>query len=320
MEEDYITLNEIYISNPKLFTTKSLKSFIRNHKIQDINMVTKGNKILGIKKSWIKKNIGSFNLKLETLNDKNSVNFFEVIPTLEKYIPKIKTFNPINLNLDSTMVKYFACEGKRIPYFTKKGLIKIKILFNDVENQTYEWFSELINGKLQPYINNIENVIEMVNSNHPLIIKNINGNMTLSNHIYNIDNDDIILDFKRLADLKKETNLKIVAEDYKCPLYSQLQTNFIKKLKEVETNFNIQIKELKQEKVIEHLKQELDKEKSLKDQVLSLTQSFNPFGITTTNGDVKPSLSPCIPVQNKHNSPISKTLSSLGKLKPSKIK
>jgi hypothetical protein len=314
--EDYVTLNEIYIDNPKLFKTKNLKSFIRNHQIQDNDMSIKGNKILGIKKTWIKKNIETFNLKLEDLDDKNG-EFFEVIPTLEKYIPKTKTFNPIVLNLDSTMVKYFASEGKRVPYFTQKGLIKIKILFNDVQDQSYEWLSELIDGKLQPHINNLENILEMINLKHTPIVKNINGNMMLSNHIYNIDKDDIILDFKRIGDLKKEVDLKTVVEDYKCPLYSQLQASFNKELKEVENNFNIKIKELKQEKVIQHLQQELDKEKSLKDQVLSLTQSFNPFGITTMNGDVKPSPSPYTAPQN--NSPMPKTLSSLGKLKPSKI-
>src|SRR5574344_1911152 len=127
--EDYITLNEIYIYNPKLFKVKNLKSFVKNHKIQENDMVLKGAKILGIKKNWVKKNIPSFNLKLEEFNYNDG--FFEVIPTLEQYLPKIKTFNPITLNLDSTTVKYFIKEGERTPYFNKKGYMKIKILYND---------------------------------------------------------------------------------------------------------------------------------------------------------------------------------------------
>ena len=122
--EDYITLDEIYIHDPKLFkTTKNLKSFVKNHKIQENDMVLKGAKILGIKKNWIKKYIPSFNLKLQEFDQGV---FFEVLPTLEKYLPKIKTFNPITFNLDSTTVKYFIIEGKRIPYFTKKGYVKIE--------------------------------------------------------------------------------------------------------------------------------------------------------------------------------------------------
>lgn len=316
--EDCVTLNEIYIYNPKLFKTKNLKSFIRNHKIQNHDMVVKGTKILGIKKTWIKKNIPSFNLKLEELNDNNREKFFEVLSTLEKYMSKIKTFNPIALNLDSTMVKYFSKEGIREPYFTRKGLAKIKILFNDVDDQSYEWLLELTCGKLQPHISNLENILEMVNLKHIPVIKNINGDMLLSNNIYNIDKDDIVVDFKRIGDLKKETNLKPVVEDYKCPLYSQLKDSFNKELKEIESTFNTKIKELKQEKVIQHLQQELDKEKSLKDQVLSLTQSFTPFGVA--HNDIKPSISPYTNTsQTNHNSPMSKNLPNLGKLKPSKI-
>lgn len=314
--EDYITLDEIYIYNSKLFKTKNLKSFIKHHKIQENDMVTttsskSNNKILGIKKIWVKKNIPSFNLKLEELKNDQ---FFEVISTLEKYIPKTKTFNPANLNLDSTMVKYFAQEGKRVPYFTQKGYIKIKILFNDFDDLNYVWLSELINGKLQPHLDNLENILEMLNLKHAPILKNINGDLVLSNHIYNINKNDIIVDFKRVGNLKKEPNLKNVIEDYKCPLYSQLQINFNTELKEAENNFNIKLKELKQEKVIQHLQQELDKEKSLKDQVLSLTQSFIPM---STIGEIKPSPSPYIN-QNNHNSPTLKT-SGFGKLKPSKI-
>ena len=307
--EDYITLSEIYIYNSKLFKTKNLKSFVRNHKIQENDMVKlKANKI-GIKKNWLKKNLPSFNLKLLEISENKEIDFFEVLPTLEKYSCKI--FNPITLNLDSTMVQYFIKEGKRTPYFTKKGLVKIMVLFNDIPEHTFNWMYELINGRMQSQIDNLTNVLEMVNLNHIPIVKNINGKMVLPNHTYTIDKDDIVVDFKRIGDLKKEKDLNVSIEDYKCPLFSQFQTNFKKGLDEAEHQFNLKIKELKQEKVIQHLQQELEKEKCLKDQAISLTQSFIPgFNTAIDNGDIKPSPSP-------YNPP-AKTISG-GKLKPSKI-
>lgn len=51
---DYIILNEIYIFNLKLFKNKSLKSFVKIYKIYNNDMVIKDNKILGIKKNWVK--------------------------------------------------------------------------------------------------------------------------------------------------------------------------------------------------------------------------------------------------------------------------
>lgn len=303
---DYITLNEIYIFNPKLFKNKSLKSFVKIHKIHNNDMVTKDNKILGIKKNWVKQNIPYFDHKLEEYNEKNC-DFYEAIPTLRQYLPKLKTFNPIGLNLNSTLVKYFDKEGERTPYFTKKGYMKIKILFNDFDDQGYLWLYELTSGTLVPQLYNLQNIIEMVNLKHTPVIKNINGQMVLSNHIYNIEKEDIIVDFKRIGDLKKEKNLNYTIEDYKCPLYSQLQINFEKGLKEAETNYENKLKQLSHEKVIQHLQQELNKEKCLKDQVIALTQSFIP---AFANDEKSPS-----PYSQKHESNKGPNL-----LKPSKIK
>lgn len=306
--EDYITLNELYIHNPKLFKSKNLKSFIRNHKIQENDMVKlKGNKI-GISRNWVKKNIPSFILKLKELNDTESVNFFEVTPTLEKY--NCKSFNPINLNLDSSLVHYFMKDDKRTPYFTRKGLIKIMIHFNTLPENIFIWIHELLHGRLHSQIDNLTNMLEMVNMQHTPILKNINGDMVLSNHIYNINKEDIIVDYKRVGDLKKESNLKQVVEEYKCPVYSQLQSNFQKGLEEAEQNYSNKIKEMKQEKVIQHLQSELDKEKSLHHQVLSLTQSFTPAALSYNyipNGEIKSSQSPFKPKNE------------CSKLKPSKI-
>jgi len=298
--EDYVTLQEIYIHDPKLFKTKNLRSFIKLHKIPD-NDIVKLKSTFGIKKSWFKKNLPAYNLKLTELNDIDSIDFFEVQSTLEKY--NCKKFNPITLNFDSTMIKYFIVEGKRVPFFTRKGLIKIMVKFNAFQDNLFEWIYELVFGSLQSQINNLENVIETINLDHVPILKNINNNMVLSHHIYNIDQSDIILNFKKIADFKKEKNVNAVIEEYKCPLFTQLQNSYKKGIEEAKKDFNNQIKDLKQEKVIQNLKQELDKERCLKDQVLSLTQSFIPIN------EVKHSPSP---FKSSSNKPV-------GFIKPSKI-
>lgn len=317
--EDYITLVELYIYHSKLFKTKNLKGFIRTNKIQENDVVKLKAGKIGIKKTWIKKNIPSFNLKLREMKEEEEKDYFEVQSTLEKY--GCKTFNPVNFNLDSTMVKFFLKEEnygeiqlKRKPYFTRKGLLKIMVFFNAVPENIFTWMHELSNGCMQSQVDNLNNILEMVNLNHTPIIKNVNGDMAISNHIYNINKEDIVVDFKRVADLKKESNLKMVVEEYRCPIYSQLQTDFNRSLEEAETRYNNKLKELKQEKVIQHLQQELDKEKSLKDQVLSLTQSFIPVrGPSPYSrdeplyGEMKPSPSPI------------KSLGKVGSLKPSKI-
>lgn len=296
--EDYITLAEIYIFNPKLFKSKNLKSFLKTFKISDNDMVKlKGNKI-GIKNSWIKKKLPLFNLKLEEISDKEIDNFFEVKLILEKY--NCKTFNPTTFNIDSSMVKYFLKEDKRTPYFTQKGLVKIMVFYNDLPENIFKWIFELNNGSLRSQLDNLNNVAEMVQLNHPPIIKK--NTLELSN-LYSIEQDDIILDFKRVSDFKKEPNS---IDKYKCPVYTKLQANFENSLKEIQANFNHEIKELKQEKVIQLLQQELDKEKSLKNQVLQLTQSFIPM--SAINGD-KASPSPYTPSPTK-----------VSLLKPSKIK
>lgn len=317
--EDYITLVELYLSHPKLFKTKNLRGFIKTHKIHENDVVKLKAGKIGIKKTWIKKNIPTFNLKLSEMKKEDEKNFFEVQPTLEKY--GCRTFNPINLNLDSTMVQFFLKEEnngeaqlKRTAYFTQKGLFKIMVFFNSVPENILGWMYELSHGRLQAQVDNLNNVLEMVNLNHTPIIKNVNGNMALSNHIYNLKKEDIIVDFKRVGDLKKETDLKMVIDEYKCPIYSQLQIDFNRSLEEAEAKHNNKLQEMKQEKVIQHLQQELDKEKSLKDQVLSLTQSFIPRGLSPipSYGETKPSISP------KGLDPIEAKTQSM--LKPSKIR
>ncbi|CCV02350.1 hypothetical protein IIV30_155R [Invertebrate iridescent virus 30] len=295
--EDYITLTELYIFDSKLFKSKNLKSFFKTFKMSDNDMVKlKGNKI-GIKSSWVKKKIPSFNLKLEEIPD-NISNFFEVKLVLEKY--NCKTFNPTSLYLDSTMVKYFLKEEKRTPFFTQKGLIKIMVFYNDLPENIFKWIFELNNGSLKSEVNNLDNIIEMVNLNHPPIIKN---NILYQSNLYSVEPNDIILDFKRVSDFKKEPTL---IEKYKCPVYTQIQVNFQNSLKEMQSNFDHQLKELKQDKIIQILQQELDKEKSLKNQVLQLTQSFIPM--SAMNGNPIPSPSPYVHSPTKVS------------LKPSKIK
>ena len=325
--EDYITLYEIYIHNPKLFKSKNLKCFIKNHKVQDHDIVLLKHNKIGIKKGWIKKHLPSFDLELKEIEEEEKYKYFEVSTTLEKY--GCKTFNPITLNVDSTMVKFFLKEGKRTPYFTYKGVIKTMVLFNTLPDVCFDWIQELINGRLKTSIDNLENVSEMVNLVHIPIIKNNNfpdGKLVLSDHVYSLSNEDIVVDFKRIGDLKNEPILESVVDDYKCPLYTQLQTNFQNRLKELERNFELQLRELKQEGVIQLLQQELEKEKSLKDQAITLTQSFIPTFNESNNVVVcrsSPQLSKASSPENMKKDTIDISplnLKSFGKLKPSKIK
>ena len=305
--EDYVTLAEIYIFDAKLFKNKNLKSFIKYQKIQDNDMVKlKSNKV-GIKQTWVKTNLPSFELIL----DEPQQNFFDVQTILDKY--KCKHFNPVHFNLDSTTVKYFFKDGKRTPYFNKKGLIKTMVHFNNISDDIFDWIHELQDGSLQSQTNNLNNIIEMVNLKHVPVIKSIKGDMVLCDSVYNLSMEDVIIDFKRVGSFKKESDSKSVIDEYKCPLYAQLQMNYRKGLEEAEKDCNSRVKELKQEKIIQHLQQELDKEKSLKDQMFSLTQSFVP----------------CSPSESSFTNP--KRFSepfgqgfvnpavAVGKLKPSKI-
>ena len=324
--EDYITLNELYIFNHKLFK-KNLKSFIKLNKVSDNDILKmKGNKI-GIKKGWIKKNLPGFNLKLKEYDEADS-NHFNLKHVLEKY--GCKSFNPITLNFTSDCVQYFLVEGERVPHLTQKGLFKIKVLYNDLSDNIFNWIFELNGGKLQSQVNNLKNICEMVKLDHPPIARKEGEQFILEDKVYHINSSDIILDFKRLGDLKAEKNLNF--ESYKCPLYSMMKSEFDKRLEEAEKNFNICVQQIKQEKVIQHLQQELDKEKSLKDQVLTLTQSMMPiFGgerptsihpfETKINGHFKPSPSDISESGSKSGSlrPSTAKLGLGGKLKPSKI-
>lgn len=298
--EEYITLTELYIFNQKLFK-KNLRSFLKNFKVSENDMVTIKPGKIGIKKTWVKKNIPSFNLKLEDYSPDSSNYYFQVKTILGKY--NLKNFNPINLNMDSTMVKYFNFEGCRTPFFTKKGLNKIKVLYNDIPDDIYIWIEELLNGSLKSSLKNLNNVTEMVNLDHIPVFKVI-GSDVVQSQLYELEdlNNMTIVDFKRLGDLKNEKDLSEAIERYKCPGYSFLQNQYIKHLKKVEENFNNSVKELKQEKVIEQLQQQLEKEKCLKDQVLSLTQSFIPN------------------FKEDQQKPLPKSSPSVGLLKPSKIK
>jgi hypothetical protein len=116
----------------------------------------------------------------------------------------------------------------------------------------------------------------MVTSNHIPVFKKIN-NRLVPTQLYDVDglNDLFVVDFKKMGELDELKNIDDF-EKYKCPLFSCLQNKYLKDTKDLENRFNSTIKEIKQEKIIEHLQTQLENEKCLKDQVLSLTQSFIP--------------------------------------------
>lgn len=315
--EEYITLHELYIHDSSLFKNNNLKGFIKTAGIDSDDVIKLKNNKIGIKSSWIQEKIPSFNINLENYDenkhklkyfDTSSEAYFDAKKVLEKY--GCKAFNPIKFNLNASHVQYFNNNGERKPYFTWKGLFKIKVFYNDLSNEIFEWIYELEYGVFKPQLDQLCNVKEMVTVNHAPVIKIINNQMVQLNHIYDIDINDCIIDFKKMGTFKKEFNLKepITLEAFKCPLYSQLQKNFNNTIKEVEKNFENKVKELNQEKVIQYYKQELQKEKSLKDQMVLLTQSFIP----NLNDEIQPFLS------EKKSSLQSSSEKVL--LKPSKIK
>jgi hypothetical protein len=116
----------------------------------------------------------------------------------------------------------------------------------------------------------------MVSTPHVPIVKVLNDEWMLSDTSVT-EYSDVIVDFRKVGQLKKEQDKNINAlEKYKCPIYKQMKTSFDKRVEEVQIAFKTQLKEIEQKHVIQSLHQELDKEKSLKDQAISLTQSFVP--------------------------------------------
>jgi hypothetical protein len=308
--EEYITLHEIYIHDSSLFKNKNFKNFIKVYNVESNNMVKLKNNKIGIKSSWIKEKIPSFNIKLKSYDEnKHSSKFFDTKKILEKY--GCKTFNPIKFNLNSSTIQYFLKDDERKPFFTSKGLYKIMVFYNDISDNTFQWINELEYGKLKDQKNQLCNIIEMVNSKHSPIIRIVNNEMVTLDHFYDINNDDIIIDFKKIYDFKIESDLKSV-HSFKCPLYTQLQKNFYNGLKEAEKNYETKLKDLNQEKVIQYYQQELKKEKSLKDQMTLLTQSLLPH---LNDEMLQPSLS-----SEKNNGLRSSLSSEKILLKPSKIK
>lgn len=253
----YITLTELYIFNPAIFESKYLNNFLRTFKISEDDMVKlKGNQV-GIKCDWVRKNIPSFNFNLTIPTDDR---YFEVKTVLEKY--NCKSLNPISLRLDSTMVKYFLKESQRTPYFTVKGLIKIMVYYNDLDDVIFDWIYELNNGDLKPQQNNLNNIIEMVKLNHPPIVKK--NTMELSG-LCSFETGDTVVDFRRVGDFKKQKPTTL--SEYKCPIYSQVESHFQTTLKELQTEFNHKLN-------IQTLQHELEKEKMKQ---VQLSQSLTPL-------------------------------------------
>jgi hypothetical protein len=273
---EFITLYEIYVHNPKLFKNKNLKSFIKLNDISDNDVCTsidgrsKGN--IGISKKWVKKNLPTLSLTIPSIDSDflkvSGKHYFEAQTTLAKY--GVKKFNPTIFNFDFTSVEYFLKDNQRTPYLTRKGLHKLMIIYNDIPDQVYSWIDELIDGGLQSHHLNLPNVVEMVNTVCIPAMREVDGKMILKQGVYSLERSDVLVDFRRIADLKTDNgSVQHKLDEYKCPVFAQLQTMHEQIVREAEQR-------LKQEKKIQRLEQELEMEKSLKNQVLSLTQSFVP--------------------------------------------
>jgi hypothetical protein len=268
---EYVTLEELYVHSPKSFKTKYLKGYIKTFNIPEEDVACFKGGRLGVSLTWLKANLSTFKTQLTRITDDidhEQLDYFEVQKTLEKY--NLKVFNPMNLKMNSTTVKYFLKNGKRTPYFTRKGLVKITIHFDDTpEPLLWDWIFDLMHGDLKHKVGELENVKEMVKRSHPPVVRRVDNKMVLVDHIYDLQADDRVIDFQRVASLKKDLDN---ARAYTCPLFDRMRLTFEAAVEQYEQKY----KELVKDKVISHLKQELEKEKSLKDQAVTLTQSFIP--------------------------------------------
>lgn len=316
MDPEYISLIELYITDRTLFKTKSLKGFLTTHKVPE-SAVQKIKSKLHISSAWIKKHLPSFNTSLpESPKSRKSPKspkspesggvgeFFEINSTLADI--GAKRFNPIAFNFDSTHIKYFSNpteKGSRIPYFTQKGLIKAKMVLNNYEDCIFAWINELERGQLKEEKHNLHNVQAMLVCKTPPILKKTPNGLDVLDNVFDVGLNDVIVNLKTVGDLRralkaaKPEEVDALVSKYRCPVYNKLQEEFQTQLKELRINHENQIKELKQEKIVHSLQQELEKEKSLKIQALSLTQSFIPHSIKVAADSQKesPPSSPTIP-------------------------
>lgn len=295
MDQQYISLTEIYITDRHLFKSKNLKNFLTAHSVPEL-AVRKIKGKLHISLEWVKKNLPSFKTSLPDVavigSRAGEDEFFEIKSTLAAIGGKY--FNPITLNFDSTHIKYFSHSTSRIPYFTKKGLIKVKMFLNNYDDSIFAWIDELERGQLKEDRHNLQNVKEMLLCKFPPVLKNTpKGSVVVSSdNVFDVSLDDVIVNFKSIGNLRQELKVSTLkgmdqlASKYRCPLYAKLQEEFQAKMKELKIKHENQIKDLKQEKIVHTLEQELEKEKSLKIQALTLTQSFVPNDVVGRSGRV----------------------------------
>lgn len=267
-KQDYVSLEELYVHAPNAFKARNLKGFVvANHLAEEDWKILKGKRLV-VSAAWVRDRMPDFKLCLEPAPEDNAQDrrFFKVRKVLDDY--GVKSFNPMTMRLTSSEIQYFDCDGVRTPYFTVKGLLKVKVSFNDVPNNLWEWFVELFQGDLTSQIDNLENVKEMVKIKHAPLMRKVGDRTVLIDHVYDIRKDDVVADFKRVAALKRDVVVGKDVQGYTCPLFDKLRSAFEASVEHRDQK----MRELKQEKALSHLKQELEREKSLRE----LTTSFAP--------------------------------------------
>jgi hypothetical protein len=121
MDQQYISLTEIYITDRNLFKSKNLKGFLTTHSVPE-SAVQKIKGKLHISLAWVKKNLSSFKTSLPDValaSPGCEDEFFEIKSTLATIGGKY--FNPITLNFDSTHIKYFHIQHLEYLTLQKKG-------------------------------------------------------------------------------------------------------------------------------------------------------------------------------------------------------
>ncbi|ABF82058.1 hypothetical protein MIV028R [Invertebrate iridescent virus 3] len=335
--DQYITLVELYIYDCNLFKSKNLKSFYKVHRVPEGDIVPKrrGGQLAGVTKSWVETNLVHFPLWLSEWDETRwgVLNHYPLESWLEKNVSSKVPVNPVMWNFDSECLVYFFHNGRRTPFLTPKGVVKLQVFYNLMSGKEVEWFYEISNGFLKPHLHQLSNVRELVRLKHAPVVVGAGGPRLVTEGVYSLRDDDFVVDCSQIAAVKRaiergESHQSL--RKYQCPLFVALTDKFQDTVKLVEKKFEVQLNELKAETTIQVLREQLRQEKKLKEQVLSLTQSFIPTIGGRGEEFGKPDETPSSASVGDDNFPSStnhtfearrrpSSLSSGGALKPSKI-
>lgn len=256
--QQHVSLAELYVYDSSLFKkSKHLNAFVKLHAVPAEDVVKLNGGKLAVTASWVASNITDFVLSLPRLG----TNLVEAKTALAAY--GCKSFNPHVFNLDSTMIVYLDVEKARVPYLTPRGVAKLALYFNKCDAKILDWVVELQSGGLSGFVDRLEAAKCMFGK--PVFARRRGDKFEVCDNIVEMSTQDIVVDRRAISDLREELRLDPKRQDvekHSCKLFTRLQTLHAEQLRELDFK-----------KTVCKLEMELEKEKSLKDQALSLTQS-----------------------------------------------